>query len=173
MAGQIFRSLSWTVFLLGCLLTSQNWEASLLIDRTPFQCLLILALLLISNNVHPNSGPISNNPRSRYPCSICHLDVGRDSLPCTACLKWVHFPCSSLTHADFRSICATGTEVGWRCRACCPQSQTTPPHSDQFPHYNACVPSTPYPRVPLTTTWLLSTASSSGPLTLPLLLMLS
>ena len=145
MTGQISRSLSWTVFSLGCPLTGQNWEAPLLIDWTPFQCLLILALLLISGNVHPNSGPISNNPRSRYPCSICHLDVGRDSLQCTACLKWVHFPCSSLTHADFRTICATGTAVGWRCRACCPQSQTAPPT-----HTNSLIttPASPPPPIP-------------------------
>ena len=57
------------------------------IDRTPLQRLLILALLLISSNVHPKPGPICYNPRPRYPCSICHLDVGRDSLQCSTCLK--------------------------------------------------------------------------------------
>ena len=119
--------LSWTVFSLCCPLTGHNWATPLLIDRTPFQRLLILALLLISGNVHPNPGPIRNNPRPRYPCSICRLDVGRDSLLCTTCLKWVHFFCSSLTRADFRTICATGTAVGWRCPAFCPQNQTAPP----------------------------------------------
>ena len=54
-------------------------------------------------------------------------DVNRDSLQCSACLKWVHFLCSSLTRADFRTICATGTAVGWRCPACSPQSQTGSP----------------------------------------------
>ena len=96
-------------FSLGRPLTGHNWAAPLLlIDRTPFRRLLILALLLISGNVHPNPGPISNHPHPRYPCSICHLDVGRDSLQCSACLKWVHFLCSSLTRADFRTVCATG-----------------------------------------------------------------
>ena len=143
--------LSRTVFLLGRPLTGHNWAAPLLlIDRTPFRRLLILALLLISGNVHPNPGPISNHPHPRYPCSICHLDVGRDSLQCSACLKWVHFLCSSLTCADFRTICATGTAVGWRCPACHPQNTTgsptltsllvTPPASPPppppgFPHY--------------------------------------
>ena len=106
--------LSWTVFLLGCSLIGHNWVAPLLIDRTPFQRLLILALLLISGNVHSNPGPIRNNPCTRYPCSICHLDVGRDSLQYTIYLKWVHFHCSSLTRADFRTFCANGTAVGWR-----------------------------------------------------------
>ena len=75
------------------------------------------------------------------PCSICHLDVGRDSLQCSACLKWVHFLCSFLTRADFCTICATGTAVGWRCPACHPQKKTGSHHSDQSPCYAACVPS--------------------------------
>ena len=83
--------LSLTVFSLGCPLTSHNWAAPLLIDRTSLRRLLILTLLLISGNVHLNPGPISNHPRPRYPCSISHLDVGRDSFQCSACLKWVHF----------------------------------------------------------------------------------
>ena len=125
---KLLPPLSLTVFLLGCPLTGHNWAAPLLIDRTPpLRHLLILALLLINGNVHPNSGPISNHPHPRYPCSICHLDVGRDSLQCSACLKLVHFLCSSLTRANFRAICATGTAVGWRCSACCPQSQTGSP----------------------------------------------
>ena len=120
--------LSRTVFSLGRPLTGHNWAAPLLlIDRTPFRRLLILELLLISGNVHPNPGPISNHPHPRYPCSICHLDVGRDSLQCSACLKWVHFLCSFLTRADFRTICAAGTAVGWRCPACHPQNTTDSP----------------------------------------------
>ena len=69
----------------------------------------LATLLFISGNVHPYPGPISNHPHPRHPCSICHLDVGRDSLQCSACLKWVHFLCSFFTRADFRTICATGT----------------------------------------------------------------
>ena len=87
----------------------------------------LATLLLISGNVHPYPGPISNHPHPRHPCSICHLDVGRDSLQCSACLKWVHFLCSFLTHADFRTICATGTAVGWRCPACHPRKKTGSP----------------------------------------------
>ena len=135
MAGQISRGARpkgcphclGLFFSLGCPLTSHYWAAPLLIDRTPFQRLLILALVLISGNVHPNPGPVLNNPRPRFPCFICHLEVGRDSLQCSTCLKWVHFRCSSLTRADFRTICATGTAGDWRCPSCCPQSQTGPP----------------------------------------------
>ena len=120
--------LSRTVFLLGRLLTGHKWAAPLLpTDQTPFQHLLILALLLISGNVHPNPGPISNHPHPRYPCSICHLDVGRDSLQCSACLKWVHFLCSSLTRADFCTICATGSPTQTRLLVTPPMSPPPPP----------------------------------------------
>ena len=131
----------------------------------------LATLLFISGNVPPLPGPISNHPHPRHPCSICHLDVGRDSLQCSACLKWVHFLCSFLTRADFRTICATGTAVGWRCPACHPQKKTGSPTQDQSPCYAACVPSSP--RVPPTTAWLLSLTSASGPPTLPLLHLLS
>ena len=53
-----------------------------------------------------------------YPCSICSLEVGKDSLKCSTCYKWVHFSCSSLTRADFRKICAAGSPMGWNCPAC-------------------------------------------------------
>ena len=109
----------------------------------------LATLLFISGNVHPYPGPISNHPHPRHPCSNCHLDVGRDSLQCSACLKWVHFLCSFLTRADFRTICATGTAVGWRCRACrASPKENWLTHSDQSPCYAACVPSSP--RVPPT-----------------------
>ena len=141
--------LSRTVLLLGRPLTGHNWAAPLLLfDRTLFRRLLILALLLISGNVHPNPGPISNHPHPRYPCSICHLDVGRDSLQCSACLKWVHFLCSSLTRADFRTICATGTAVGWRCPACHPQNTTDSPTQTSLLVTPPASPPSPPPGLP-------------------------
>ena len=132
----------------------------------------LATLLFISGNVHPYPGPISNHPQPRHPCSICHLDVGRDSLQCSACLKWVHFLCSFLTRADFCTISATGTAVGWRCPACHPQKKT-----GSFTQTSLLVtpPASPPPlsRVPPTTAWLLSLTSTSGPPTLPLLHLLS
>ena len=123
-------------------------------------------------NVHPYPGPISNHPHPRHPCSICHLDVGRDSLQCSACLKWVHFLFSFLTRADFRTICATGTAVGWRCPACHPQKKTGSPTQTSLLVTPPASPP-PLPRIPPTTAWLLSLTSTSGPPTLPLLHLLS
>ena len=66
----------------------------------------------------------------------------------------------------------------WHCSGLAMPSVPSPkhnwlPHSDQSPCYAACVPSTPSPRVPPTTAWLLSITSTSGPPTLPLLHLLS
>ena len=108
------------------------------------------SFLLISGNVHPNPSLVRYNPRPRYLYLICHLDVGRDSLQCSTCLKWVHFHCSSLTRVDFRTICATGTAVGWRCPACCPQSQTgSPTHSNSPVTTPTCPPRLPQGSHPL------------------------
>ena len=136
---------SWTVFSLGCPLTGHNWAALLLIDRTPLQRLLILALLLISGNIHPNPGIICNNPRPRYPCSIYYLDVSREFLQCCTCLKWVHFHCSFLSRTEFRIICATGTAVGWHYPACCPQSKTGSPSQTNSPITSPASPPPPSP----------------------------
>ena len=103
--------------------------------------------------------PSTTIPHPRHPCSICHLDVGRDSLQCSACLKWVHFLCSFLTRADFRTICATGTAVGWRCPACHPKRKLAHP----LRPISLLRRLRPSPRVPPTTAWLLSLTSTSGP----------
>ena len=108
----------------------------------------LATLLFISGNVHPYPGPISNHPHPRHPCSICHLDVGRDSLQCSACLKWVHFLCSFLTRADFRTICATGTAVGWRCPACHPQKKTGSPTQTSLLVTPPASPSPGFPPLP-------------------------
>ena len=74
--------------------------------------------------------------------------MNRDSLQCSACLKWVHFLCSSLTYADFRTICATGTAVVWRCPACCPHSQTGSPTQTSSPVTTSASPPPPPPGFP-------------------------
>ena len=62
-------------------------------------CLLILLLLLMSGNVHPNPGPI-------FPCSVCAGNVtwrGK-SVQCCTCSKWVHLRCSQLSFSKFRTL---------------------------------------------------------------------
>ena len=67
--------------------------------------LLILLLLLMSGNVHPNPGPI-------FPCSVCAGNVtwrGKSVLCCT-CSKWVHLRCSQLSLSKFRAL---GSSHSW------------------------------------------------------------
>ena len=77
----------------------------------------------------------SRPPRGlpRYPCSICSLEVGKDSLQCSTCSKWVHFSCYSLTRAGFRKICAAGSPMGWNCPACLNGDLVSPTHRPASP----------------------------------------
>ena len=61
--------------------------------------LIILFLLLMSGNVHPNPGPI-------FPCSLCAGKVtwrGK-SVQCCTCSKWIHLRCSQLSLSKFRTL---------------------------------------------------------------------
>ena len=61
--------------------------------------LLIVLLLLMSGNVHPNPGPI-------FPCSVCAENVtwrGK-SVQCCTCFKWVHLGSSQLSLPKFRTL---------------------------------------------------------------------
>ena len=91
----------------------------------------------------------SRPPRGlpRYPCSICSLEVGKASLKCSTCSKWVHFSCSSLTRADFRKICAAGSPMGWNCPACLNGDLVSPTHRPASPRLvsPALPPPTPTP----------------------------
>ena len=68
---------------------------------------LILFLLLMSGNVHPNPGPI-------FPCSVCAGNVtwrGK-SVQCCTCSKWVHLRCSQLSLSKFRAL---DSSHSWSC----------------------------------------------------------
>ena len=61
--------------------------------------LLILLLLLMSGNVHPN-------PSLIFPCSVCAGNVtwrGK-SVQCCTCSEWVHLRCSQLSLSKFRAL---------------------------------------------------------------------
>ena len=61
--------------------------------------LLILILLLISGNVHPNPCPI-------FPCSVCagNLTWPGRSVQCRTCSNWVYSKCSLLSFSRSRII---------------------------------------------------------------------
>ena len=87
------------------------------------QLSLILMLLLISGDIHPNPGPID-------PCSVCSRRVtwGNRSVQCTNCSLWVHLSCSGLSPADFRKI---SPGYSWTCPMCPSSSQLPLPLTSQ------------------------------------------
>ena len=73
--------------------------------------LLILLLLLMSGNVHPNPCPT-------FLCSVCAGNVtwlGRSEQCCT-CFNWAHLKCSLLFFSRFRTF---GSSYSWSFPLCC------------------------------------------------------
>ena len=101
----------------------------------PYSCpswFLILLLLLMSGNVHPNPGPI-------FPCSVCAGNVIWWGKPvqCCTCSKWVPLRCSQLSLSNFRAL---GSSHFWSCPPC---RNTVTPSSDSSGMYTSTVQSGP------------------------------
>ena len=97
--------------------------------------LLILPLLLMSGNVHPNPGPI-------FSCSVCAGNVtwrGR-SVQCCTCSKWVHLRCSRLSLSKFRTL---GSSHSWSCPLVCLYYNTVISFSDSSDMYTSTMQSSP------------------------------
>ena len=97
-----------------------------------FLRLLILILLLMSGNVHPDPGLI-------FPCSVCAGNVtwwGK-SVQCCTCSKWVHLKCSQLSLSKF-----TALDSSHSC-SCFPCRNTVTPSSDSSDMYTSTVQSGP------------------------------
>ena len=94
--------------------------------------LLILLLLLMSGNIHPNPGPI-------FPCSVCtgNATWWGKSVQCCTCFKWVHLRCSQLSLSKFRAL---GSSHSWSCFPC---RNTMTPSSDFSDMYTSTVHSSP------------------------------
>ena len=121
------RRAAHSFFKIGRLFSLFLFSSSLALLR-----LLILLLLLMSDNVHPNPGPI-------FPCSVCAGNVtwlGK-SVQCCTCSKWVHLRCSQLFLSKFR---APGSSHSWCCPPC---RNTVTPSSDSSNMYTSTVQSGP------------------------------
>ena len=80
---------------------------SLFLFSPALLCLLILLLLLMSGDVHPNPGSI-------FSCSVCAENVtwrGK-SVQCCTSSKWVHLRCPQLSLSKFRAL---GSSHSWSC----------------------------------------------------------
>ena len=142
--SQLPRALAF-IFLLCCPLNDRRRAAhsiykigrlfSLFLFSCPTLALLrflILVLLLISGNVHPNPGPM-------FPCFVCAGNVtwrGR-LVQCCTCSKWVHLRCSQLSLSKFRALCSSHS---WSCFPC---RNTVTPSSDSSDMYTSTVQSGP------------------------------
>ena len=108
-------------FKIGCLFFSYSFSCPSLAHLR----LLILVLLLMSGNVHPNPSPI-------FSCSVCAGNVtwqGK-SVQCCTCSKWVHLRCSQLSLSKFRAL---GSSHSWSCHPCCvPTRNTVTPSADMY-----------------------------------------
>ena len=122
------RRAEHSIFKIGCL-----FSLSLLSCPTlALLRLLILLLLLMSGNVHPNPGPI-------FPCSVCAGNVtwrGK-SVQCCTCSKWVHLRCSQLSLFNFRALGSSHSWSRFPCR------NTVIPSSDSSDMYTSTVQSGP------------------------------
>ena len=76
--------------------------------------------------------------------AFCAHEVGKDSLKCSTCSKWVPF-CSSLTRANFCKICVPGSTMDWNCPACLNGDLASPTHQQAFPRPVSPVPPPPTP----------------------------
>ena len=117
-----------SIFKIGCLFSLSLFSCpSLALLR-----LLILLLLLMSGNVHPNPGPI-------FSCSVCAGNVtwrGK-SVQCCTYSKWVHLRCSQLSLSKFRAL---GSSDSWSSFPC---GNTVTPFSDSSDTYTSTVQSGP------------------------------
>ena len=94
--------------------------------------LLILFLLLMSGNIHPNPGPI-------FLYSVCAGNVtwrGK-SVQCCTCSKWVYLRCSQLSLSRIKAL---GSSHSWSCFPC---RNTVTPSSDSSDTYTSTVQSGP------------------------------
>ena len=94
---------------------------------------LLILLLLMSGNVHPNPGPT-------FPCSVCAGNVtwrGK-SVQCCTCSKWVHLSCSQLSLSKLR---ARDSSHSWSCPppCCAPTRNTVTPSSESSDMYTSTV----------------------------------
>ena len=142
--SQLPRTLPY-IFSLCCPLNDRRraahsiYKIGRLFSLFPLSCptlallhLLILLLLLMSGNVHPNPGPI-------FPCSVCAGNVAwrGKSVQCCTCSKWVHLRCSQLSLSKFRAL---GSSHSWSCLPC---RNTVTPSSNSSDTYTSTVQSGP------------------------------
>ena len=77
---------------------------------------IVLAILLLAGDVHPNPGPI--NRETIYPCGYCQQHVGWScsGVGCATCNVWYHRECVSITHSHY--LVLNNLAHVWICFKC-------------------------------------------------------
>ena len=77
---------------------------------------IVLAILLLAGDVHPNSGPI--NRETIHPCGYCQQHVGWScsGVGCETCNVWYHRECVSITHSHYLAL--NNSAHVWICFKC-------------------------------------------------------
>ena len=78
---------------------------------------IVLAILLLAGDVHPNPGPI-NRGSTIYPCGYCQQHVGWScsGVGCETCNVWYHRECVSITHSHYLAL--NNSAHVWICFMC-------------------------------------------------------
>ena len=65
---------------------------------------IVLAILLLAGDVHPNPGPI--NRETIYPCGYCQQHVGWScsEVSCETCNVWYHRECVAVAHLHYLAL---------------------------------------------------------------------
>ena len=65
---------------------------------------IVLAILLLAGDVHPNPGPI--NRETIYPCGYCQQHVGWScfEVGCETCNVWYHRECVAVAHLHYLAL---------------------------------------------------------------------
>lgn len=90
---------------------------------------IILLIILLSNDVSLNPGPIESNKSDKANCSLCNkLVKPEDSVQCSTCNQWSHINCAETTKPNP----VKNRSFQWIC-----SSQDCSPNVDQAYHLKA------------------------------------
>ena len=91
--------------------------------RTKAKLFALLAMLLLSNDIHPHPGPSSasleDSHRTKL-CGTCDEPVNWDQMgiACDTCNQWFHANCQSVLDDSYERLCDPQVNASWYCRIC-------------------------------------------------------
>lgn len=71
--------------------------------------------------------------RTEYPCIVCDMKCGVDTIECSSCACWVHRTCVPLTTQQFQEL--SKDDRPFRCRRCACDGDGTFDYSGSLKRY--------------------------------------